>query len=154
VTGDTISMCSLRTGGDLFGIDTRRIREVLRRVEPQRVPMSPKFIAGVAPYRGEVLTTVSFRALLGLEDLPNPGHGSSCVMVFDEEGGERFGLMVDAMCGVVTMRPGDLEPSPAGLDARGLVLFDGACKMQQGLMVRLDPGRLEPTRLAATGLFE
>ncbi len=51
-----------------FGIDTRKIREVLGERDLQRVPMAPAFIAGVVPYRGEVLTTVNLRALLGLGD--------------------------------------------------------------------------------------
>ena len=65
--GGTVSICSLRVGTGLFGIDTRQIREVLGTTAPQRVPLAPEYIAGVVPYRGDVLTTVSFRALLGLE---------------------------------------------------------------------------------------
>ena len=64
---ETVSVCSLRAGTGLFGIDTREIREVLGATVPQRVPLAPEYIAGVVPYRGEVLTTVCFRMLLGLE---------------------------------------------------------------------------------------
>jgi purine-binding chemotaxis protein CheW len=32
-------------------------------------------------------------------------------------------------------------------------LFDGAYRMPTGLMVRLDPQRLRPSRLAESGLF-
>jgi hypothetical protein len=63
---DVVSLCSLYAGSEMFGIDTRKIREVLGERELQRVPMSPAFIAGVVPYRGEVLTTVDLRALLGM----------------------------------------------------------------------------------------
>ena len=62
--------CSLRAGTGCLRIDTRQIREVLGATAPQRVPLAPAYIAGVVPYRGEVLTTVSLRALLGLEDGP------------------------------------------------------------------------------------
>jgi purine-binding chemotaxis protein CheW len=61
---DAVSLCSLYAGGETFGIDTKKIREVLGQRDLQRVPMSPLFIAGVVPYRGEVLTTVNLRALL------------------------------------------------------------------------------------------
>ena len=63
----SVSLCSLRAGTGLYGVDTPQIREVLGPSVPQRVPLAPEYIAGVVPYRGEVLTTVSFRALLGLE---------------------------------------------------------------------------------------
>jgi purine-binding chemotaxis protein CheW len=147
---DTVSLCSLHAGTGLFGIDTRQIREVLGKTAPQRVPLAPGYIAGVVPYRGEVLTTVSFRALLGLDVWP----GVNCVLVLDdEENGERFGLMVDGVGGVVTMAADALEANPAGLDARSLALFDGAYRTSAGLMVRLEPGLLRPSRLGESGLF-
>src|SRR5258708_19017050 len=90
---DAVSLCSLYAGSETFGIDTRKIREVLGERDLQRVPMSPEFIAGVVPYRGEVLTTVNLRALLGIA----AQSGRCCVLVMeDDEAAERFGLVVDA----------------------------------------------------------
>jgi purine-binding chemotaxis protein CheW len=147
---DSMSLCSLYAGSETFGIDTRKIREVLGQREPQRVPMSPRFVAGVVPYRGEVLTTVNLRALLGMEEHV----GGGCVLVMEDEGAaERFGLVVDAVGGVVTVSERALEANPCTLEARGRWLFDGAYKMETGLMVRLDPQRLCPSRLSETGLF-
>jgi purine-binding chemotaxis protein CheW len=147
---DAVSLCSLFAGEETFGIDTRKIREVLGERGLQRVPMSPTFIAGVVPYRGEVLTTVNLRALLGMEARP----GDGCVLVMeDDEAAERFGLVVDAVGGVVTVSRRALEANPCTLEARAKWLFDGAYKMESGLMVRLDPQRLCPSRLSETGLF-
>ena len=69
----------ISAGGETFGIDTSKIREVLGERDLQRVPMSPGFIAGVVPYRGEVLTTVNLRGLLGMEAAV---WGSRCVLVW------------------------------------------------------------------------
>lgn len=147
---DVESLCSLYAGEETFGIDTRKIREVLGERVLQSVPMSPVFIAGVVPYRGEVLTTVNLRALLGMETRT----GDCCVLVMeDDEGAERFGLVVDAVGGVVTVSRCALESNPCTLEARAKWLFDGAYKMESGLMVRLDPQRLCPSRLSETGLF-
>jgi purine-binding chemotaxis protein CheW len=146
----TVSLCSVRVGSGLFAIDTRQIREVLGSTTPQRVPLAPNYIAGVVHYRGEVLTTVSFRALLGLETTS----GTGCVLVFDDEQkGERFGLMVDAIGGVVPLARNALGANPSTLGARSMALFDGAYRMQSGLMVRLDPRRLRPSQLARNRLF-
>jgi purine-binding chemotaxis protein CheW len=148
---DAVSLCSLYAGNETFGIDTSKVREVLGEPDLQRVPMSPPFIAGVVPYRGEVLTTVNLRALLGME-----AHaGGSCVLVMeDDEGAERFGLVVDAVGGVVTVSRRMLEGNPCTLEAQGKWLFDGAYKMDSGLMVRLDPQKLCPSRLSESGLFK
>jgi purine-binding chemotaxis protein CheW len=147
---DAVSLCSLFAGNEIFGIDTRKIREVLGERDLQRVPMSPPFIAGVVPYRGEVLTTVNLRALLGME----AQIGRCCVLVMeDDEVAERFGLVVDSVGSVVTMSRRMLEANPCTLEARGKWLFDGAYKLESGLMVRLDPQKLCPSRLSETGLF-
>ena len=71
----------------------------------------------------------------------------------DDEAAERFGLVVDAVGGVVTVSRRMLEANPCTLEARGRWLFDGAYKMANGLMVRLDPQKLCPSRLSETGLF-
>lgn len=146
---DAVSLCSMFAGSESFGIDTRKIREVLGNRDLQRVPMAPAFIGGVVPYRGEVLTTVDFRALLGMGEHTE----ASCVLVL-EDGGERFGLVVDAVGGVVTVSRNMLEGNPCTLESRGKWLFDGAFKMEKGLLVQLDPQKLRPSRLAEAGLFK
>lgn len=147
---DVVSLCSMSVGGRSFGIDTRRIGEVLGGRELQRVPMARAFVGGVVPYRGEVLTTVSFRALLGLTEIRE----KNCVLVLeDEDASQRFGLVVDAVGGVVTVSRRMLEANPSTLDSRGKWLFDGAYKMETGLMVQLDPQRLRPSRLAEAEIF-
>jgi purine-binding chemotaxis protein CheW len=148
---DAVSLCSMFAGSESFGIDTRKIREVLGNRDLQRVPMAPAFIGGVVPYRGEVLTTVDFRALLGMGEHTD----ANCVLVLeDEDGEERFGLVVDAVGGVVTVNRNMLEANPCTLESRGKWLFDGAYKMETGLMVQLDPQKLRPSRLAEAGLFK
>jgi purine-binding chemotaxis protein CheW len=148
---DVESLCSLYAGKETFGIDTRKIREVLGERDLQRVPMSPAFIAGVVPYRGEVLTTVSLGVLLGVEVQSE----TNCVLVMeDEEVSERFGLVVDSVGGVVEVSRRRLEPTPSTLESKGRWLFEGAYKMESGLMVRLDPQRLCPSRLSEAGIFK
>jgi purine-binding chemotaxis protein CheW len=147
---EVVSLCSFYAGSGVFGIDTRKICEVLGERDLHCVPMAPAFVAGIVPYRGDVLTTVNFRALLGLGERA----GRSCVLVLeDDEAGERFGLVVDGVGGVVMLNRDMLEANPCTLEPRERWLFDGAYKMRTGLMVQLDPLRLRLSRLAETGLF-
>jgi purine-binding chemotaxis protein CheW len=147
---EEISLCTLMVGGEIFAIDTKKIREVLGAREIQRIPLAPAYVAGVIPNRGEVLTTVSLRALLGLEERA----GASAVLVLeDAEEDEWFGLMVDAVSSVMTVGVATLEANPSTLGARGEALFDGAYKLPEGLMVRLDAAKLRPSRLKGVELF-
>lgn len=144
-----VSLCWLRVGERLFGIETREIREVLGPKTLQEVPLAPAFLAGVLPYRGEVLTAVSLRCLLGLK--PDSKQGS--VLVLDT-GGDHFGLVVDRVGGVVEVESKTLARNPATLDERSKALFRGAYRVPQGLLIQLDADRLHPGRLVETGLFK
>jgi purine-binding chemotaxis protein CheW len=147
---DLLSLCSLTAGKRLFGIDTRMIREVLGKARLHRVPLAPAFIGGVIAYRGEVVSAVSLRALLSLPPTDAPG----CVLVLDgDHAEERFGLMVDSVGGVVMVDPASVSPNPSTLDEASRALFSGAFRTEHGLLVQLDPERLQPSMLAATGLF-
>jgi len=124
---------------------------VLGNKKLERVPLAPAYIGGVVSYRGDVLTVVSFRALLGLAELPGPGY----VLVFkspNEE--ESSGLLVDSVSGVVILGHDAYTPNPSTLDPVGKALFSGAFRLDKGLLIQLDPERLRPSRLAETALFQ
>jgi purine-binding chemotaxis protein CheW len=147
---DIASICSLLADDRLYGIDTRRIREVLGRKTLERVPLAPSFIGGVLPYRGDVLTVVSFRALLGLAPAASPGYVLVLKSV-DEQ--EPYGLMVDSVGGVVMLRQSAFTANPSTLDEVGKALYSGAFRLDKGLLIHIDPERLRPSRLAETELF-
>jgi purine-binding chemotaxis protein CheW len=50
---------------------------------------------------------------------------------------------------VLTVTAAEYEPNPSTLEERRRTLFAGAYKLKNGLMVMLDPDRLDPMRLAA-----
>jgi purine-binding chemotaxis protein CheW len=138
-----IEMCSVRAGETTFGVPIMRILEILGAPSPQPVPLAPAFIGGLVHYRGEVLTVVSLRSLLAMA----PYEGASDVLVFEGPGGY-FGLLVDAVGEVMTVLPEAFEANPSTLDDRRKALFAGTCKLQNGLLVMLDPDRFDPMRLS------
>jgi purine-binding chemotaxis protein CheW len=67
-----------------------------------------------------------------------------------ESAGGIFGLLVDSVREVLTVSSADYEPNPSILDERRRVLFAGAYKLKDSLLVMLDPEQLDPMRLNAT----
>jgi purine-binding chemotaxis protein CheW len=84
------------------------------------------------------------RQLLGLL----PREGTQAILVLENSCG-CFGLLVDSVSEVITVSSADHEPNPSILDARRKALFAGAYKLKDGLLVMLDPERLDPMRLSA-----
>ena len=140
-----VEMCSVRLGQTLFGVPITHILEIVGSTRPQPVPLAPNFVGGLFHYRGDVLTTVSMRQLL---DMP-PNEGTQDILVLESSGG-CFGLLVDAVGEVLTVSSADFEPNPSILDERRRVLFAGAYKLKDSLLVMLDPEALDPMRLSAS----
>jgi purine-binding chemotaxis protein CheW len=129
----------------LFGMPISHILEIIGSARPQPVPLAPKFVGGLVHYRGDVLTTVSLRQLLGMP----PVEGAQAILVLESPGG-CFGLLVDAVGEVLNIPTADLEPNPSTLDATRRELFAGAYKLKSSLLIMLDPERLDPIRLGAS----
>jgi len=149
-----LEMCSVRVGQTLFGLPITHILEIVGNTRPQAVPLAPEFVGGLVHYRGDVLTTVSLRQLLGLPVQGEQGkkagkEGHHDILVLESSGGS-FGLLVDSVGEVLTVSSADHEPNPSILDARRSALFNGAYKLKDGLLVMLDPERLDPMRLGAS----
>jgi purine-binding chemotaxis protein CheW len=138
-----IEMCSVRAGTTLFGVPIMRILEILGAPATQPVPLAPAYIGGLVHYRGEVLTAVSLRSLLAMP----PYEGASDILVFEGPGGY-FGLLVDAVGEVLTVLPEAFEANPSTLDDRRKALFSGTYKLNDGLLVMLDPEQFDPMRLS------
>lgn len=142
-TEDVIEMCSVWVGETLFGIPIMRILEILGAPATQPVPLAPPHIGGLVHYRGEVLTAVSLRSLLGIPAHSRPPD----ILVFEGPDGY-FGLLVDAVGEVMTVSAREFEANPSTLDDRRKSLFAGTYKLNNGLLVMLDPGRLDPIQLS------
>ncbi|HTV13126.1 MAG TPA: chemotaxis protein CheW [Acidobacteriaceae bacterium] len=141
--GQVQQVCSVRVGATLYGIPIAHVLEILGKPATQPVPLAPPFVGGLVHYRGEVLTAVSLRRLLAMEPASSPED----VLVFESADGP-FGLFVDSVGEVLNVSAADHEPNPATLESCRQALFDGAWKMKDRLLVKLDPARLEPMRLA------
>jgi purine-binding chemotaxis protein CheW len=139
-----VEMCSVRLGQALFGVPITHILEIVGSARPQPVPLAPVFVGGLVHYRGDVLTTVSLRQLLGLP----PKEGPQDILVLESSGGI-FGLLVDSVGEVLTVSSADHEPNPSTLDERRRALFAGTYKLKDSLLVMLDPEQLDPMRLGA-----
>ena len=143
-TSSLVEVCSVRLGDVLYGVPIRHILEIVGASRPQPIPLAPDFVGGLVHYRGDVLTTVSLRQLLGLPPLDRPQD----ILILESPGG-CFGLLVDSVGEVLTVSSADHEPNPATLDDRRKSLFAGAYKLNDSLLVMLNAERLDPLCLGA-----
>lgn len=100
---------SVRVGAQEYAIDIRCIREIRGWIASTHLPYAPDFIKGMINLRGSVLVVVDLAKRLGLGDTePNP----ASVVVVAEYGNRVAGLLVDAVCDIVTVTDDMRQKTP------------------------------------------
>ena len=143
ITHDQV--CSLHVGGERFAIRLTDVFEVTTSVELRACPLSPPHIAGLIQYRGEVLTTVCLRTLLGMQSGKGP---TSTVVLIGSRG--LFALLVDGIGEVLPVATSSYEQVPATVETQRQKLLSGTYKLERGLLPLLDARRLEPSALRSS----
>lgn len=101
---------SIRVGVQEYAIDICCVREIRGWVETTKLPYVPEFIKGIINLRGSVVVVVDLARRLGLECIePAP----ASVVVVAEYGDHVVGLLVDAVCDIVTVTDGMRQNIPA-----------------------------------------
>lgn len=142
-TAEMAEICSIHLGDGLFGLPIAHILEIVGGSRPETVPLAPGFVGGLVHYRGDVLTTVNARQLLGMPPL----EGKAPDLLVVESANGCFGLLVDSVREVLTIPCEDFEPNPSTIHERSRTFFAGAYKLKDKLMVMLDPARIDPLEL-------
>jgi len=105
--------------GDLrFGVDILEIQEINRQRDLTLVPHTPCHVRGVINLRGEVVSVLDLRTILGLGRIEFERQTRNIILRPD---GEPVGLLVDRLSDVLSIDANQLDPAPAnisGVDAR------------------------------------
>jgi purine-binding chemotaxis protein CheW len=126
---------TMYVGDMLLGIDIAVADEINRHVDVTPVPHAPKFVRGVLNLRGEVVTVVDLRMILGLP----PAEGSSGARtVIVRSGGEQIGLRVDRVADVVRAKSDQIAAVPPNLNGLDGRFFKGVFQLASELLVVLD----------------
>lgn len=140
--------CTFSVGDLYFGIDVRRVQEVLRSQEVTRVPQAPVEIEGLINLRGQIVPAVDVRRRLGL--CARPGGVQPMNMVVRTEEGAAS-LLVDEIGDVLDIDGATFEPVPDNLPAEQRELILGVCKLRERLLLVLDAERTLDLAAAAPG---
>ncbi|MEZ5395372.1 MAG: chemotaxis protein CheW [Bryobacterales bacterium] len=128
--------------GARYAVSIRSVLELDRLSPITPVPNTPEFVLGVTNVRGEVVSVIDLRRLLGFPPLARPETGR-LIQVREVGRAVRSGLLVDSILGMRPVKTHQIEPDPTA-DARTATVVDG-----------LYPDKPEPLRgLSVEKLFE
>lgn len=130
-----VEFSTFYAGEMLLGIDIRKIDEINRQTDLTVVPQAPACICGVVNLRGEVVTVLDLRTVLGLERSALTKATRNVVV---RHRGEQVGLLVDRVADVVRVAMDEVEPPPPNLNGLDGRCFDGVYKLDEALLVLLN----------------
>lgn len=138
-TNESIQYVTVVIGGQLFGLPISQVHDVFVPESVTQVPLAPPEVAGVLNLRGRIVTAIAMRRRLSLE----PMQGDHPMMAVGiEYKGESYGLVIDTVGEVLTLRADSKEPNPTNLDQRWAEISAGVHRLDGKLMVILDVDRL------------
>jgi len=122
-------------GGEEYGIDIVRVKEIIGVMGITHIPMAPDFVKGVINLRGKVIPVMDLRLKFGMPELP---HTRETVFIVVEVNGGLVGTVVDTVREVLNIGGKDIEPPPqfgARLDTSFIL---GMGKAQGKVKILLD----------------
>lgn len=134
-TNSEMQFATFQVGELLLGIDIHQVQEINRNLQLTPVPHAPEAIRGVINLRGEVVTVVDLRRVLGLSPTE---FSRSTRNVIIKHAGEQISLLVDRVADVITCQSDDIDPLPENLGSFDGCYFRGVFKLDQGLLIVLN----------------
>ena len=139
---ETLEIASFYLGDALMGIPIDQVEEINHHLDLTPVPHAPACVRGVMNLRGEVVTVIDLRTVLGLE--PTVLNRQTCNVVV-RSAGEQIGLLADRISDVVSTTHSAIDPPPANVVGTDGRFFQGVCKLQDSLLILLDTGQVLST---------
>ncbi len=134
-TAAEVELATFYVADLLLGIPIREVEEISRHCAVTPVPGAPESVSGVMSLRGEVVTVLDLRAVLGLGKTERTRQTRNIIV---QAGRERIGLLVDRVADVVRAATADLLPPPANLSGAESAMFHAVYRMENELLVLLD----------------
>ena len=126
---------AFRLGGEEYAVDLLQVQEIRRFGAHTRLAFVPDCVTGVMNLRGLIVPVVDLRLRLGLPPVPRDSDTSTIVVTV---GGRLTGVVVDAVCDVVTIDDGQVVAAASvasGVDPR---LVAGLAEVDARMLILVD----------------
>jgi len=130
-----LQFCTFYLDGLLFGVELKKVQEVVRSLEMTQVPLAPAVVSGLINLRGQIVTAIDLRRQLELP--PRPAGATVVNVVVRSEDGA-VSLLVDEIGDVVEVKEDTFEPPPETLRGAVRNVIRGVHKLNARLMHLLD----------------
>jgi len=131
----TNQFCTFYLDKLMFGVELKKVQEVIRYLEITPIPLAPRIISGLMNLRGQIVTGLDLRRRLDLSDRPKDIQPIN-VVIRSVDGA--VSLLVDEIGDVVEVTDESFERPPERLPGTVREVILGVHKLENHLMHVLD----------------
>ena len=136
--GERRQFCSFFLDGLRFGVDVRKVQEVVPYQEMTRVPLAPPTVRGLLNLRGQIITGIDLRRRLELAERPADNLPMNVVLRGEDS---PVSFLVDDIGEVIEVDADACEPPPETLRGPVRELIQGVYPLPDELLLVLDTDR-------------
>ena len=127
-----------RMGKEKYGLDMEHLKKVMWAENITRIPGLPPHILGIINIRGEIISVVDMKMLLGL---PHETAEKPSIMITSDQGMET-GLLVDSVDGIIDLPALSIDPPMITFEKEYLDLIDGEARIDETILIVLNYEKL------------
>lgn len=124
-------------GPYFFGLDVKRVQEIIRFHEISPVPLAPLVISGLINLRGDIVTAIDLGLRLEIEENRAVDKEARMNVVIRTEDNS-VSLVVDRVGDIIEVEEGQYEKPPETLKGAAKELIVGTYKLEGRLLMLLD----------------
>ena len=124
----------VRLGEETYGIDIKKVREIMKRQPITPVPRQPPYVEGVMNVRGDIIPVVNLRRRFDLKGEPS---GDLHTVIVDSAQG-MVGILVDSVSEVMRLTQETIHPAPQIVSGFEGEYLQGICRVGDQLLLYLD----------------
>lgn len=134
-TEGTMQLVSFRLADEEYGIEIKKVREIILVGEITRVPQTPPYVKGLINLRSTVIPIIDLKLRFGL---PETAPTDETRIVVANVAGKTIGVIVDAVSEVLRISQEQIAPPPPTVAGLGREYLVGLARLKERLLILLD----------------
>lgn len=134
IGSDDLQLATFYVGDLLLGLEIDQVQEINRCLDVTTVPHAPDWVRGVINLRGDVVTVIDLRSVLGLERGTVTKDSRNLIVNLS---GELVGLCVDQIADIINVPRDEVTPPPPNLGELDQHFFSGVVTGEDAIVAIL-----------------
>jgi purine-binding chemotaxis protein CheW len=134
IGSDDLQLATFYVGEMLLGLEIDQVQEINRCLDVTTVPHAPDWVRGVINLRGDVVTVIDLRSVLGLERGTVTKDSRNLIVNLS---GELVGLCVDRIADIINVSRDGVTPPPPNLGELDQHFFSGVVTGEDAIVAIL-----------------